>query len=387
MNDTCSTKCVRRFSARIAIVLSLLLAIGVVPMAAFAAPTTVSDVEATYLNTATINLSATGSIDKTYNQLDDSAVEVGTSATTNVYGAHVLRFWSTDTSGNAEATITAPFFVDEDVLPVVSSDAKASYATTAAIEMTAIDNFNGSGVDFLCYRVDGGKIITVLAPAAVTATKLLMAKIAAIQTNVAIASVPTIGPDTTPPDGHYGPNCVTCHEIIIPTPEPPPTPEPTSTPVPGPGVSRSIAVTGVGPHTIEYWAQDIARNATAPVLKNFEIAPVVVVPDPVPESVATSTTLKASEKSIRSGRYITLTAQLNAARDGTFSDTDIRFEVLTKHSRHYALLKNVEVSPTGVATYRYKVKGKGKRYHRVSFLGNDTYLPAPLQRGIALHVK
>ena len=270
MNDTRSTNRASRFSTRIAVVLCLLLAIGLLPMAAFAAPTTVSDVEATYLNTATINLMATGSVAKTFNQLDSGAVTEGESATTSLYGAHILKFWSTDTSGVAEATVTAPFFVDENVLPVVGSDAGTTYTTPVTIKITATDNFNGSGVDFLCYRVDGGKIVTAIAPARVQATKVLLAKIATVQVN-ALAGPPDITPTTTPPQGHYGPSCAACHTIIIPTPAPTSTPEPTGTPAPSSGVSSNVAVAGAGTHTIEYWAQDIARNSTAHIVKTFTL--------------------------------------------------------------------------------------------------------------------
>ena len=62
-------------------------------------------------------------------------------------------------------------------------------------------------------------------------------------------------------------------------------------------------------------------------------------------------------------------------------------EALAKGSTHYVLLKNVKVSSTGSATYRYKVGKKGTRYHRVKFLGNATYLPAPIKQGIALRVR
>ena len=40
-----------------------------------------------------------------------------------------------------------------------------------------------------------------------------------------------------------------------------------------------------------------------------------------------------------------------------------------------------------MATYKYKVTAKGIRYHRVKFLGNATYLPAPVKPGIRLVVK
>ena len=220
MNDTRSTNRGRRILVRIAVVLCLLLAAGVLPMAAFAAPTTVSDVEATYLNTATINLMATGSIAKTFNQLDNGAVAEGASATTSFYGAHVLKFWSTDTSG-VEATVTAAFFVDDDVLPVVGSDCKASYTTTATIALTATDNFNGSGVDFLCYRVDGGKIVhRHRAGFAEQAAKLLFAGIAAIKVS-GVKAMPPVDPSQPPAACGPPARAVNCHDLITPTPAEP----------------------------------------------------------------------------------------------------------------------------------------------------------------------
>ena len=307
MNDTRSTNRGRRILVRIAVVLCLLLAAGVLPMAAFAAPTTVSDVEATYLDTATINLMATPPIAKTFNQLDDGAVAEGASATTSIYGAHVLKFWSTDTSG-VEATVTAPFFVDDSVLPVVASDCEASYTTTATIELTATDNFNGSGVDFLCYRVDGGAISTVFPPASVQAAKLLFAGIAAIKVS-GVQAMPPVDPSQPPPHADRG-ACVNCHTLITPTPTPTPTstgtptPTPTGTPAPAGGVSSNVVVTGTGTHTIEYWAQDIARNATTHVVKTFAIADTFTI---TPTSGANGSILPSTAQTVNSGGNLTFT--------------------------------------------------------------------------------
>jgi|GEM_PF-2768856 len=390
MNDTRSTNRASRFTTRIAVVLCLLLAIGMVPIAAFAAPTTMSDVEATYLNSATVSLMATGSA-KTYSRLDDAATTEGDSVTTSIYGAHILEFWSTDTSGNVEPTITARFFVDENVAPVVGSDAKASYAATATVKVTATDNFKGSGVDFLCYRVDGGKIVTAIAPARVQATEVLLGKIAAITANAAMG-VPTITPTTAPPANHYGPSCAACHTVIVPTPEPTSTPEPTGTPVPSDGVSANVIVAGAGTHKIEYWAQDIARNTTAHVTKSFEIAaatpkPPVTPNPPVVVKKPINTYLKANYRSVRKGGYITLTAKLTAAPGVKFRNTYVRFEVLRKGSSHYVLARNVKVSASGYATLRYKLIQRGTRYHRVRFLTTPTYRSSPIKRGIALSVR
>jgi hypothetical protein len=303
MNDTRSTNRGRRILVRIAVVLCLLLAAGVLPMAAFAAPTTVSDVEATYLNTATINLMATvvpgANPLQTYYQLDGGAQAAGASATTSIYGAHVLEFWSTDQSG-VEAPVTAPFFVDDSVLPVVASDCEASYTTTATIEITATDNFNGSGVDFLCYRVDGGAISTVFPPASVQAAKLLFAGIAAIKVSGVQALAP-VDPSLTPPHVDRG-ACVNCHTLITPTPTP--TPTPTGTPAPEGSVSSKVVVTGAGTHTLEYWAQDIARNATTHVVKTFAIADTFTI---TPTSGANGSILPSTAQTVSSGGNLTFT--------------------------------------------------------------------------------
>jgi len=97
----------------------------------------------------------------------------------------------------------------------------------------------------------------------------------------------------------------------------------------------------------------------------------------------TSTTIKASARTIKHNGYVTLTARL---KGGKFTNTSIRFAVKIGH-KSYKLLKTVKVSSAGVAKYKYKVKAKGTRYHRVRFLGNATYLPAPLKAGIKLVVK
>ncbi len=115
------------------------------------------------------------------------------------------------------------------------------------------------------------------------------------------------------------------------------------------------------------------------VTANHSIS-VAFVRTPVP----TSTTLKASAKTIKRNHYVTLTATL---KGGTFTNTTIRFEVKKAGAKSYKLLKAVKVSSTGVAKYKYKVTAKGTRYHRVRFLGNDTYLAAPLKSGLKLVVK
>jgi Doubled CXXCH motif (Paired_CXXCH_1) len=80
------------------------------------APVTVSDAVATYVDTATITLTAqdatggTGIAD-TYYRLDAGDVATGTVITTSIVGTHTLDFWSVDVAGNTENTHTVTFTI------------------------------------------------------------------------------------------------------------------------------------------------------------------------------------------------------------------------------------------------------------------------------------
>ena len=100
----------------------------------------------------------------------------------------------------------------------------------------------------------------------------------------------------------------------------------------------------------------------------------------------TSTALSASASTIRKGSYVKLYTRLYS-NTTYFSGVYIRFEVKLPGSTKYILLKKVKLSTTGRATYRYQVLNRGTRYHRVRFLGNAVFLPAPLKPGLALKVR
>jgi hypothetical protein len=102
--------------------------------------------------------------------------------------------------------------------------------------------------------------------------------------------------------------------------------------------------------------------------------------------LVTNTSLKASAKTIKRGRYVKLTATLSA-RSATLSGQQLRFECRTNGSSKYRTLKTVAVDDHGVAVYRYKVTKRGVRYHRVSFLGDGQFLASPTHAGIRLTVK
>ena len=100
----------------------------------------------------------------------------------------------------------------------------------------------------------------------------------------------------------------------------------------------------------------------------------------------TSTALTASATTIRKGRYVALSARLKSST-GRFADTYVRYEVKVPHSSRYVLLKRLKVSSAGRSHYRFKVLKGGTHYYRVRFLGNTTFLPASVHRGVALRVR
>jgi len=114
-------------------------------------PVTTSDALSSYIQTATIHLSASDEVggsglSGTYAILDGAARTKTNTLTTSVIGPHILLFWSVDAAGNVEGTHTATFSVNtEKVPPVTISDVQTSYAGSATIHLTATDN-GGAGV-------------------------------------------------------------------------------------------------------------------------------------------------------------------------------------------------------------------------------------------------
>jgi hypothetical protein len=115
---------------------------------------------------AAINLTATdggSGVANTYYTLDGGSQMTGTAIAVSTLGSHTITFWSVDVAGNIETaktasfTVTAPTAVDVTA-PVTTSDALATYVTSAAINLTATDG--GSGVANTYYTVDGGTQMT-----------------------------------------------------------------------------------------------------------------------------------------------------------------------------------------------------------------------------------
>ena len=85
------------------------------------APTTTSNVKATYVSSAVIALTATDTggsgVAGTYYKLDGGAQTTGTSVSLGAVGSHTLEFWSVDGAGNIEAHKTASFAITAPVTP------------------------------------------------------------------------------------------------------------------------------------------------------------------------------------------------------------------------------------------------------------------------------
>lgn len=128
------------------------------------APTTTSDVKASYVESATIrlvpqdNAGGTG-VTFTYYKLDGALWE-GTQVLVTAVGTHTIEYWSVDKAGNIEASKTRTFVVRslfslDTVAPTTTSDARTSYMGSATITLAARDNVGGSGVASTHFRIDG----------------------------------------------------------------------------------------------------------------------------------------------------------------------------------------------------------------------------------------
>lgn len=359
MNETRSTHRHGRTKARLAAVLCLLLVVGLLPMAAFAVPATITDAQTMYLNSATITLTPAC----TYKLDAGQTVGPATSVTTSIYGPHELALnttWKDMATGTTQTVMTIPFFVDDDVAPDVTCNAAASYVMAASITVTATDNFNGSGVDSLYYRVDGGNLVQVVSPAAATAAKVFFARLPKI---AALTPPPLTTFDQTAPHGDYG-ACGICHELAAPGPEPTSTPAPAGT--------KTFAVTGVGSHTVEYWAQDIARNASAHVTKTFTIG-----------KQSTTLTIKSDHLSTRRSHRIVLSGSL---KPGLPASTHVVIQWRKSGSSVWRGLSTRHTSATGAYSFSYRATSRGVFYFRARFAGSAAFA-AKTSRSVRVRVK
>lgn len=131
-------------------------------------PGVTSDAVVSYGDSATVTVTATddfGLASLSYRLDGEATVTVaasGTTATkavtTGALGEHSLEFWATDLSGNLSEHGSVSFTVVDASAPVVTSDVVASYDETATILVSATDNFELVSIS---YRLDGEATVTV----------------------------------------------------------------------------------------------------------------------------------------------------------------------------------------------------------------------------------
>ncbi len=218
----------------------------------------------------------------TYCRLDGAAEVEGAEITVGAAGTRTLEFWSVDAAGNAEAHTTQVFRLGaptptDTAAPTTAADAVASYAGTAAIHLSAVDEPGGSGIAHTYYRLDGATqasgTVVVAAGAGAHTLEFWSVDVAGnAETPHKTAEFAIVSPavDVTPPltisdaRGSYAESA---------------TVRLTATDNPGgSGVAHSyyrldgappaagdvVVVAGAGAHTLEFWSVDVAGNVETP---------------------------------------------------------------------------------------------------------------------------
>ena len=309
------------------------------------APVTTSDAKATYVSSATIKLTATDAgtgVASTYYKLDGGAQTAGTSVTTSAIGAHTLVFWSVDVAGNAEVQKTASFSITSPVVvdvtaPVTTSDAKATYVSTASIKLTATDA--GSGVASTYYKLDGGAQTagTTIACNTLGAHSIEFWSVDGAgnsETHKTAAFSVNAPPDVTAPVTTSDAKATYVSSASIKL---------TATDA-GSGVASTyykldggaqtagttIACSTLGAHSIEFWSVDKSNNAETHKTAAFSISAPVVVDATAPVTTSdakatyvTSATIKLTATDAGSGVKTTLFRLDGGAETAGTVDLDV----------------------------------------------------------------
>lgn len=259
-------------------------------------PVTTSDAKTDYEGGATITLTAvdgsTLGVKNTYYALNGGATQTGTTVTiaqpASGSVSYTLTFWSVDWSDNVETPNTVSFTVTRDVTPPVSTLGAQPYYNTSSVHIpySAVDT--GVGVYRKYYRIDGGSQQHLSADVAgfsrtyTQGTHTIQywsvdnngnAEAARMLSFVVDWTAPTVSSDAaatypesgatititasdSPAGGAGPPNVVYCLNG--------------GDPVTGPAVT-TVEVNEQGLHTIEYWAVDLAGNASAHSTVSFAV--------------------------------------------------------------------------------------------------------------------
>jgi hypothetical protein len=366
---------------------------------------TTSDAVASYVSLAAINLTATDAgtgVANTYYTVDGGSQMSGTAIAVTTLGSHTISFWSVDVAGNIEApktasfTITAPTPVDTTA-PVTTTDAVATYVTSAAINLTATDS--GSGVANTYYTVDGGTQMTGTAIDVTTlgshtisfysvdvAGNIEIANTASFTITEAPVVIDTVAPVTT---SDANPTYVTSAAINL-----------TATDA-GSGVANTyytldggtlttgtaIAASTVGTHTISFYSVDVAGNTEIANTASFTITEAPVASD----TTTTTLSIRASSKDNHDshnnhGRFYSRhqaakTVSLSGKLTPGAKDLPISLYIMKDGSTTWELVKVIETkgshdSKNSSWNYKFTPEDKGDYQLQVRFAGTSTLSPS-----------
>lgn len=284
------------------------------------APSVSASVSADYANTATIPITAVeiggGSGARVIEyRFDDSTTQtvsnafgvpsLTATAVSSSYGARTITYRARDSVGNWSAAVTQPFTISDTLAPSVSATVGASYANTATIPLSAIDTVGGSGVHSIEYRFDDAATVTVAAATATATTTSYGARTIRYRARdnagnwSAVTTKAFSVTDSMPPTATTDARESYADTATIRL-------EATDS---GSGVASlswrvdgaatqtvtaaatTVTVVGSGPHTLAFWATDLAGNAGVPRTVEFGIsdgvAPVIDVKAPSGDDTVT----------------------------------------------------------------------------------------------------
>jgi hypothetical protein len=242
-------------------------------------------------------------------------------ATYTIYG--VTGPTETDGIGSTTVSPTAPQPAPDTTAPTTTSNAKASYLSSALITMSAVDNAGGSGVAHTYYVLDAlpqaeGLTVSTSVIGSHTLSFWSVDVAGNIETHNVVTfdiTAPVPVPDTTAPtttsnaktsylnsalitlsavDNAGGSGVAHTYYILDALPQ---------------AEGLTVSTSAVGSHSIEFWSVDVAGNIETHNVVTFEVTA------PVPDTTAPVTTSNV-KASYSGSALITLTAVDSAGGSG-----------------------------------------------------------------------
>jgi len=250
-------------------------------------PRTLDDHLPAYAETAFIRMYGTDTLsgpDETRYSLDGGPETIGGAVVTTETGPHELTYWSTDKAGNVETPKTVTFSVGGDMTPpYTTAIAPVGWQRPPVnVELLAVDD--SSGVAHTYYSTDGSlPTREYTGPIEITATgnhlvKYRSVDVAGNTEGLRFAAVWVDG--TAPVTGSSLTTGSATATVTL-------TATDTVEGISGSGIAstsyridggaeqigRTVAVSGIGTHTVEFWSADRVGNAEVPKTETFRVGP------------------------------------------------------------------------------------------------------------------